>query len=198
MKYLDTQNHALALWSTGFLAIFMVLSFVDGVYLHLWKYRLPERPESRFEHQTHMIRSILFIPILVLLFVVNSGGILLWIATFFIALDLFVEAADALSERDSRQWQGGLTSGEYLLHLSLTTTRVAALVLLLSSKRQGAWVWSCHLILAEELPRITSWFAASLIPGTVLIAALHVILLKRPTILHDTIRLCLCFPTEPI
>jgi hypothetical protein len=75
-----------------FLIIFSILSIIDGVYLHLIIYKLPEKNESKFEHITHTIRALLFIPTALAIFYWNISGKLLWMAGAFIALDLIVEA----------------------------------------------------------------------------------------------------------
>jgi hypothetical protein len=170
--------------SAVFLLIFAVLSLIDGVYLHLWKYGLQEREESRFEHWTHSLRSIIFIPVLALLFLVNSGGAALWLAVALLVLDLGVEAADVLSERASRRSLGGLSSGEYLLHVVITTVRVTSLALVLAAKPIGAWALTSPWILPENYPNWVGILAFNLIPGSVAVAALHVALIVRPMLLR--------------
>lgn len=40
------------------LIAYSLLALFDGVFLHLYKYRLYEHKESKFEHLTHTIRAI--------------------------------------------------------------------------------------------------------------------------------------------
>jgi hypothetical protein len=171
--------------STILLLIFVILSFIDGFYLHLWKYRLHERNESLYEHKTHTIRAILFAPILYLLYAINTAGPLLIAAMVIVSIDFLVEIADVLSERDSRSWQGGLTKWEYLLHVMLTSVRVSSQVLILAAKPSEAWSVTGPLILPESYPTFTSSIALNLIPGTILMAALHITLIVRPLLFQD-------------
>ncbi|HEX7151111.1 MAG TPA: hypothetical protein VF618_06450 [Thermoanaerobaculia bacterium] len=178
--------------AASLLALFGALSFLDGVYLHLWRFRLQERPESRYEHLTHTWRAVLFIPILALLFLVDAGGWLLWTGIAFLLADLVVEIADARSERDSRSWQGGLTTGEYILHLVLTGVRVAGVTLALAAKPAAAWLLDAPLRLSTA-PTALSLVAELMLPGAVLVAALHVLLVLRPMLLRE---LCAAWPVR--
>ena len=63
-----------------FLNLFMVLGAIDLFYYHLWKYKLHIRPESRYEHVLHMIFAFLMVPIALLLYYQDLGGIALWAA----------------------------------------------------------------------------------------------------------------------
>lgn len=178
-----------------FLALFGALSALDGVYLHLWRYRLQERAESRYEHLTHTWRAVLFVPILALVFGADAGAWLLWLAVALLAADLGVEIADALSERESRQWQGGLTSGEYLLHLTLTSVRIATVTLTLAAKPAAAWALSSPLLLDRPYPAALPFVANAMLPGAVLVAALHVLLVWRPLFIRELTALrCACSP----
>lgn len=51
------------------LIAYSILALFDGVFLHLYKYRLYEHKESKFEHLTHTVRAILFTGILIALFI---------------------------------------------------------------------------------------------------------------------------------
>ena len=43
------------------LALFAAVGAYDGLYLHLWKYRLYAREESRREHALHTAVAFLFV-----------------------------------------------------------------------------------------------------------------------------------------
>ena len=60
--------------ATVFLMIFGLVAAVDGLYLHLWKYRLYARPESRREHKLHTAQGALFVPVVFFLFYGDFGG----------------------------------------------------------------------------------------------------------------------------
>lgn len=51
------------------LIAYSLLALFDGVFLHLYKYRLYEHKESKFEHLTHTVRAVLFTGILIALFI---------------------------------------------------------------------------------------------------------------------------------
>jgi len=53
--------------SVVFLMAFGVLAAIDGVYLHLWRLRLPARPSSYVEHLWHTASAVLFVPVVGLL-----------------------------------------------------------------------------------------------------------------------------------
>lgn len=163
-----------------FLVVFAVLSFLDGVYLHLIVYKLPENPESKFEHLTHTLRAILFLPILLTIFYWNLSGSMLLFAVGLIIVDLIIEAIDVISERRSRKSIGGLSDREYLLHVTLTTTRVAAITLFLASKPKDAWFAALSL---ADYPEVARTIVLNLIPGAIVITVLHIALIMHPTLI---------------
>lgn len=165
-----------------FLIIFSILSIIDGVYLHLIIYKLPEKNESKFEHITHTIRALLFIPTALTIFYWNTSGTFLWIALAVVALDLIVEAIDVVSERQSRSKIGGLSSGEYLLHVCLTTTRIAALSFFIAAKPLEAWSMSISL---PQYPEVIRLIVLNLIPGSIMVALLHITLIFRPFFISE-------------
>src|SRR5688572_5999779 len=122
-----------------FLNLFMVLGAVDLFYYHLWKYRLHTRPESRYEHKLHMTFAFLMVPVALLLYYHDLGGIGLWAAVFFVAAALCTELLDVVSENDSRASLGGLSTGEYALHVVLTFLKVASFAFMFASKPVAAW-----------------------------------------------------------
>lgn len=153
----------------------VLLSSLDGLYLHLWKYRLHERPESRAEHILHSLRAWLFLPFLLLLAWQPSGG-LLSLLLGLIGIDIFVGLADVLEEHRSRKSLGGLSRGEYFLHVILIMLHSTVLSLSLAA-----------LLLKQSVtPALLStqgwsaWLAEQMIPGTVLVALLHVWLIAYP------------------
>ena len=90
----------------------MILGTVDGIYLHLWRYRLYARSASRHEHRLHTGAAVLFAVTLPTLFRWETGGLLLWAGIALVAVDLVVSIVDMLSEDDSRADLGGLPTGE--------------------------------------------------------------------------------------
>lgn len=164
--------------ATVALLAFVAVSAVDGIYIHLVRLKLHARPESWREHVLHTARAVLFLPMLLALFGVVSGGLLLWIGIGMVLLDQVVELLDLLSEKDSRASIGGLSSLEYVVHVSLTTLRSAAIALSLAARPISAFALSSPLVLGElEAP--WKWLVAQLVPGAAVIALLHVWLALR-------------------
>lgn len=122
-----------------FLNLFMVLGAIDLFYFHLWKYKLHTRPESRYEHKLHMAFAFLMVPVALLLYYQDLGGFGLWAAVFFVGAALSTEILDVFSENDSRASLGGLSTGEYALHVVLTILKVASFAFMFASKPIAAW-----------------------------------------------------------
>ncbi|MCY1023993.1 hypothetical protein [Pyxidicoccus sp. MSG2] len=160
--------------STILLLAFVVLSVVDGVYLHLWRYRLHARAESQREHWLHTARALLFPPILVTLFLAPPQGFVLWLGLALVAADQCIELFDTFSEKDSRASLGGLSSFEYSLHVVLTTLRVGALALALAAVPPEAWHLWASTSAAREHPEFVRSAVEFLLPGAFVAAVVHV------------------------
>lgn len=180
------MNDTLMTASSWILSLFLWLSVFDGLYYHLWKFRLQEREDSKFEHITHTLRAVLFIPTTILIYWVGMKGLLLWAAILVLALDLITEIVDVLSERASRAQLGGLPSGEYLVHIMLTTLRVTALVLAFAALPPEAW--SLNSLAAITPPDFAKLIAMQALPGAVLVAGLHIYLIFDPLFISRTER----------
>lgn len=155
------------------LAIFLGLGAVDGIYLHLWRYRLHARSASRYEHRIHTIAAVLFAATLPAVFLWETGGALLWTGVGLIVADLGVSIVDMTSERDSRAELGGLSTGEYVLHMLIMSFRGAALALMLAGRPAAAWASDAPWIVGS-LPGFAATVAWQALPGAVVMAALHV------------------------
>ncbi len=171
MNYLHTL-------SLVFLVLFLLVATIDGLYFHLWKYRLFTRDESFYEHKLHTIRAFLFIPIVFFLFYSDFGGLALWAGIFFILLDLIIELLDVLTENDSRASLGGLTSLEYAAHVTATTFRIAAISFALATKSVDSWSISAPILVGEQSNLVT-FIAINVISGNFLVGVLHLLLLNR-------------------
>ena len=79
--------------------LFALLGAFDGIYFHIYKYKLHLHPPAQFEHQIHSFRGVLFIPIVFLFFVLNSAGSLLWLGIALLAIDFVAELIDILIEK---------------------------------------------------------------------------------------------------
>jgi hypothetical protein len=171
-------------WSVVFLVAFSLLAALDGLYLHLFCYRLHERPESRREHLLHTAGAVLFTPALLLIFILPSSGLILWTGVVLVALGTVIEVLDAGVEKESRAGIGGMTPFESALHVVLTTLRTTAVVL--------------SVLARPELPSgLAQQVAIQLAPGAIAVAALHVALAVRPDLLRRALSFCTCGEYRP-
>jgi hypothetical protein len=171
------MNETLMNVATVFLMLFGLIAAVDGLYLHLWKYRLYAQPDSLYEHKLHTAQGLLFIPIVFLLFYANFGGWALWAGIFFLVVETAIEVMDVLSERDSRAALGGLTPLEYALHALAIMFRTFAIALALAVKPASAWSLSSPVMLDEQFAFASST-AFNTIVGNMLVVALHFWLMR--------------------
>lgn len=163
--------------ATIFLILFSMVAAFDGLYLHLWKYRLYARPESLREHKLHTAQGILFIPVIFFLFYQDFGGWALWAGVLFIAIEQVVEIMDVLDERDSRASLGGLSSTEYAVHVIAITARTVAIALALAAKPLSAWSLEAPLVIGPE-HTLASSTALQMMIGNVIVVGLHLWLMR--------------------
>jgi hypothetical protein len=159
--------------ATVFLMIFGVVAAVDGLYLHLWKYRLYARPESLREHKLHTAQGALFAPVVFFLFYQNFGGAALWAGVLFLAFEQVIEILDVLDERDSRASLGGLSPAEYALHVVAITARTAAVALALAARPPSAWSLDAPLVTGPGHAWASS-VGLQMVVGNLLVVGLHV------------------------
>ena len=159
-----------------FLNLFMVLGAVDLFFFHIWKYRLHTRPESRYEHELHMAFAFLMVPVALLLYYQDLGGIGLLAAVFFVVAALSTELLDVFSENDSRASLGGLSTGEYALHVVLTILKVASFAFMFASKPAAAWELSSPITLGSY-GWMGEMIALKVAIGSFVVGLLHIALL---------------------
>ena len=160
------------------LALAVVLGGIDGAYYHIQKYKLHQHTESRFEHLLHTIRAFLFAPIVWLLFGRNYGGWLLWLGVLAFAIDSVVELIDVLVENRSRAKLGGLSTGEYAIHVNATGLRIAAVALVLAAKPVAAWSLASPVLLEPGFPVWLSWSMLCVVVSSVIGGVQHLWLLR--------------------
>jgi hypothetical protein len=160
-----------------FLNLFMVLGAVDLFYFHMWKYKLHTRPESLYEHKLHMAFAFLMVPVAMLLYYQDLGGIGLWAAAFFVTAALGTELLDVFSENDSRALLGGLSTGEYALHVVLTILKVTSFAFMFASKPAAAWDLASPVVLGSY-GWMGEMIALKVAIGSAVVACLHVALLQ--------------------
>lgn len=164
--------------SSVLLISYSLLAVYDGVYLHLYKYRLYQHKESRFEHLTHTIRAFLFAGILISLFINIENNNLFLFGCILIVADITTLLIDAYVEKDSRQFMGGLPRWEYIIHLLVNGFHFAAIAVFLVIKLNFD---STSLTLVQNFQHIESYdtfrfIAINLLPGASIISLLHVLL----------------------
>jgi hypothetical protein len=171
----------IALFASGIcLILFAGIGMIDGLYLHLWRFRLHEHAESRNEHQIHTIRAVLFPAIVLFAFDPSSQGPMLWIGAGLALLDMLTLGVDALSEGDSRAFMGGLPKWEYVIHLFANGFHFAAIALALAARPLEMWGWqSTVTIEGASGANFLSFVGSNVMPGAIALAVLHVALLNR-------------------
>ncbi|AKA35289.1 hypothetical protein [Flagellimonas lutaonensis] len=165
--------------ATLFLILFMVLATFDGFYLHIFKYRLFDRYESLFEHKTHTARAILF-PLIVWFLFVNETLAGFVIGASLVVLDLVVLAIDAYSEKESRNFMGGLPRWEYIIHLFANAFHFSAIALVLALKLR---IEDTNLIFVDTIAvspakELFHFISVNVMPGAIILAILHLLLLE--------------------
>lgn len=159
------------------LIAYSLLALFDGVFLHLYKYRLYEHKESKFEHLTHTLRAVLFIGILAVLFINIENNNLFALGMALVIVDILTMITDAYVEKDSRSFMGGLPRWEYIIHLLVNGFHFASIAVLLVIKVN---VEGNGITLASNFQHVQSFqtfktIAINLLPGSILISALHIL-----------------------
>nr|BDT29870.1 hypothetical protein BHI3_33360 [Bacteriovorax sp. HI3] len=166
------------------LMIFSLLSFVDGIVIHLFYYRLHEHPESRKEHYLHSLRALLFFLTVLLIYYFESTGFWLWIGCIIIIIDYIVESIDMFAEKESRRLMGGLSSFEYWLHGTLVMFRSLSL---------GLWFsdFSIYRDSAErKLSGVSLIAIKQIMISTLIVFFIHVLLILKPDLFSLFSRQC--------
>ncbi len=161
-----------------FLNLFMIVGAVDLFYFHMWKYKLHTRPESIYEHKLHGIFALIMVPLAYFLYYQNSGGWALWAGVFFVVAALTVEMLDVFSEGDSRASVGGLTTGEYSLHVAATILKVASFAFIFGSKPASAWSLESPFSLGSY-GSMGEMMAIQVMAGSLFIGLLHFALVNK-------------------
>lgn len=168
------------IFSSFFLVLFAVLALYDGFYLHIFKYQLHNREESKTEHITHTLRAIFFPAILYFLFLRQDNHISFVIGLNIVLLDLLVLGYDAFIEKDSRQFMGGLPRWEYIVHLFVNGFHFASIAVYLSIRL----TFQNREIMISNINQSRGFFnllIVNLLPGAILMAVLHVFLCMPKT-----------------
>lgn len=159
------------------LIAYVLLAVYDGVYLHLYKFKLYDRTESQFEHLTHTVRTLLFAGILLTAFINIENNQLFIIGLTLVILDIITLLIDAYVEKDSRSFMGGLPRWEYIIHLLVNGFHFASIAVLLTIKIN---LTDYGLTLNNNFSKIKNFHyfelvAANLLPGAIIISILHIL-----------------------
>lgn len=163
--------------SSILLISYSLLAVFDGVFLHLYKYRLYQHKEGRFEHLTHTIRAILFTGILTSLFLNIENNSLFLLGCVLTVAHIITLLMDAYVEKDSRKFMGGLPRWEYIIHLVVNGFHFAAIAVLLVIKinLKGAGITFNTNFQQVESFHIFKSIAINLLPGAIIISLLHLL-----------------------
>ncbi|MBL7705505.1 MAG: hypothetical protein JNM21_08130 [Taibaiella sp.] len=160
------------------LIAYSVLALFDGVFLHLYKYRLYDHSESKFEHLVHTIRAFLFIGILATLFINPEDNSLFLLGITLVIADMVTLVVDAYAEQDSRSFMGGLPRWEYILHLIVNGIHFASIAVFMAIKIN---IDNNESMLVSDFQHVEYFhtfkkIAINLLPGAILISLLHILL----------------------
>lgn len=162
-----------------FLILFSILSAFDGLYLHLYKYKLHQREDSLYEHKLHTLRALFFFIILILMFLYESKGFYLYFLILILGADYIIEINDMLIEYKSRANIGGLKKHEYFLHGQLILTRTISFSIWLTQMKVEYFNWLETNIALRNLGIFHSHIV-NMAAMTFVIFALHLWLIARP------------------
>lgn len=159
------------------LSAYVLLALFDGVFLHLYRYRLYAHKESKFEHFTHTIRAILFTGILFSLFINIENNSLFVFGVILVAADIVMLIMDAYVENDSRAFMGGLPRWEYIIHLLVNGFHFAgiAVFLVIKINIDNNGITLVNHFQSVEAFHLFRTIAINLLPGAVMISLLHIL-----------------------
>jgi hypothetical protein len=172
--------------SSILLIAFAILAVIDGFYLHIVKYQLYNHSESKLEHLTHTIRAVLFPAIVYFLFIKQNSEVSFYMGASLVLIDIVVLLIDAFIEKDSRAFMGGLPRWEYILHLLVNGFHFSSIAVFLAIKLR---LTNNGLEILPDLA-VYKYFepfkliAQNLIPGAVLIAAIHLVTSVEFTVVY--------------
>ncbi|MBT6391267.1 MAG: hypothetical protein HOJ69_08540, partial [Candidatus Marinimicrobia bacterium] len=159
--------------ATVFMVLFGLMSIVDGLYYHDYKYKLYLHKESILEHIMHTFRAVAFPLVVYYLFQNDFGGWMMMVGVFVAFIDIILLAIDVRIEGHSRDRYGGLSNGEYATHLFANTFHYVSIALILGAKPAEAWTFTQSFELMRPYPEITVWLGSAFVTGGTIAAVLH-------------------------
>lgn len=177
--------------STILLLSFALLAIIDGFYLHIFKYQLFNHKESKFEHLTHTIRTILFPLIVYFLFITQNCLTSFYLGIFLVVIDIIVLGIDAFVEKDSRTFMGGLPRWEYILHLFVNGFHFASIAVFLAIKltfKENGIEVVANLSNLKNFG-LFHFVAVNILPGAIILALLHLLTsINRTSVYWNNVR----------
>lgn len=160
------------------LILFSVFALYDGFYLHIFKYQLHNRAESKTEHITHTLRAIFFPVILYFFFLKLDSNVGFLIGLTIVILDIIILTVDAFLEKDSRKFMGGLPRWEYIIHLLVNGFHFASIAVFLSIKLT---IQNGEILIIPNIDQFQNYklfivLIINLLPGAIVMALLHILL----------------------
>ena len=93
-----------------------LLGATDIAIYHSVSHGIRDHPDSRHELIVHSLRGPTYAALVLLIPNVAMQGVFFWLLMGLFALDVVISLVDFALERHSREFLGGLPSGEYVLH----------------------------------------------------------------------------------
>jgi hypothetical protein len=153
------------------------LGAIDGIYFHLQRFRLFAHTESRLEHILHTGRALLVAPALILLYLIEPAGPLLYSALAIVIADQALMVLDLLVERRSRARWGGIPHAEYMVHVAANALHAVGLALAFASRPASSWSLTASYQ-SSRLPAVLQWVTVGLVAGAAVAGIQHLLLLR--------------------
>ena len=103
--------------ATYILFVLGILGATDITVYHSFAHGIRHHPNSRQELIVHSLRGPTYAALFLLVPNMEMYGLFFWCLIALFAVDLAISIVDFALERQSRQFIGGLPSGEYVLHI---------------------------------------------------------------------------------
>lgn len=164
----------LKILACAFLMIFLNIASFDGLYLHLYKFKLHAREDSQREHLLHSINTLLFPWSIYFIFLDQFKGFYLWFGILLTALSFTIEFFDVFEEKRSREKIGGLANYEYAMHMAMGCLRGAYTSMILIARPASDWsLNSSSLKVHESNPYYMNYFVTGVLIIGLMISAVH-------------------------
>lgn len=166
------------------MALMATIGSFDGLYYHIYRFRLFDQPASRAETVTHLLRGLSFAAAVLVISAGRPEGAWYWAIAALFGADLLIDVVDVLIEPSSRKPLGGLPGPEYLIHMVVMAISGGIWVSFLVN----AWQWRNHATAlvpyaSNEMPTWLIWDGRLMGAG-----ALGLVLLEGGMMLRSVLR----------